>query len=73
MLMSNTPTLKRRALTSAIKRVLPPKQRAAATELCSVEAGRKCSSADLIAWMRVNMPSAADRVDDLLFPEPLRD
>jgi len=73
MIMANTASLKRRALTSAINRVLAPKQRAAARELCSVEAGRRCSSTDLISWMRVNMPSAADRVDDLLFPEPLRD
>ena len=74
MIMANTASLKRRAaLASAINRVLPPKQRAAARELCSAEAGHRCSTTDLISWMRVNMPSFADRVDDLLFPQPLKD
>jgi hypothetical protein len=64
---------RRRGLESAINQVLPPRQRAAVREMCSAEAGRPCSPLDVVSWMRVNMPVAADRVDDVLFPHPFND
>ena len=72
MIMTNVAP-RRRALASAINRVLSPKQRLAAREFCSSESGKQCTDTDLMSWMRVNMPSAADRVDDVLFPQPFRD
>ena len=64
---------RRRGLASAINQVLEPAQRRSVQQLCSSEAGRRCSSLDVLSWMRVNMPTAADRVDDMQFPQPFRD
>ena len=64
----------RKALSSALSRVLDRAQRAAVRELVSAERGaRRASPHEMLSWMRVNMPSAADRVDDVLFPQPFRD
>jgi hypothetical protein len=64
---------RRRGLESAINQVLPPQQRAAVREMCAAEAGRPCTALDVLSWMRVNMPVAADRVDDVQFPRPFND
>ena len=64
----------RRNVASAVAVVLGRVQHSAVRELVSAEKGSRHASAhDLLSWMRVNMPSAADRVDDVLFPEPFRD
>ena len=64
---------RRRALASAINTVLPAAQRAEVRALCSAEAGRRCTPLDVMSWMRLNMPSFADKVEDIMFPEPFRD
>jgi hypothetical protein len=61
-------------LSTALNRVLKPAQRKDVRDLVSEETGtRRASARQVLSWMRVNMPSAADRVDDMLFPEPFRD
>lgn len=63
-----------RAVSSALDTVLGRARRAAVRELVAAETGaRRASAGQVLSWMRVNMPSAADRVDDVLFPEPFRD
>jgi hypothetical protein len=64
----------RRAVASALNAVLGPARRADVRELVAAETGaRRASPRQMLSWMRVNMPSAADRVDDVMFPEPFRD
>jgi hypothetical protein len=61
-------------VSSALPRVLRPAQRKDVRDLVSLELGtRRASPRQVLSWMRVNMPSTADRVDDMLFPEPFRD
>lgn len=61
-------------LSTALNRVLRPAQRKDVRDLVAFELGaRRASARQMLSWMRVNMPSAADRVDDMLFPEPFRD
>lgn len=61
-------------LSDALSHVLGRAQHAAVRELVSAERGaRRPTAREVLSWMRVHMPSAADRVDDVLFPEPFRD
>ncbi|MDE2040386.1 MAG: hypothetical protein KGO96_11995 [Elusimicrobia bacterium] len=63
-----------RCVASALNRVLSPHRRAEVRELVLAENGpRRASPHEVLSWMRVNMPLAADRVDDVLFPQPFRD
>ena len=65
---------RRRTLSLALRRVLGSSQRAAVHELVLAERGaRRASPHEVLSWMRVNMPSHAGRVDDVIFPEPFRD
>lgn len=64
----------RRAVASALNRVLPRAQHVAVREIVLAETGaRRASPSQVLSWMRVNMPSAALRVDDVMFPQPFRD
>ena len=63
-----------RALISALKSVIPQHQRDNVRELISFDTGnRKVSPDQLLSWMRVHMPTSAERVDDVMFPQPFRD
>jgi hypothetical protein len=63
-----------RALISALNSVIPSHQRDAVRELASAETGnRRITPGQILSWMRVHMPSSAERVDDVLFPQPFRD
>lgn len=64
---------RRRHIASAINQVLSPAQRTSALELCAADNGRACGPLDLLSWMRVNMPVAADRVETMVDPQPFRD
>ena len=64
-----------KALASAIAQVLTPAERSMVRELIAAEvAGRPAPGAeDMMYWMRLNMPTAAIRVEDILHPFPLGD
>jgi len=59
---------RRKALASALSRVLHPAQLTAAREMIlAEEPGRAAPSPEeLLFWMRVNMPAATARVEELL-------
>lgn len=58
----------RKALTAALYEVLSPAQLTAAREMILAEnPGRAAPQAeDILYWMRVNMPNATERVEDIL-------
>ena len=66
---------RRKALVSAIAEVLTPAQRTMVCELVQAEDPHHAEAQpeDLIYWMRLNMPSAARQVEDVLHPFPLAD
>ena len=69
MMTLNTPNASRRkALAAALETVLAPGQMTAARELMAAEnPGRAAASPeDILYWMRVNMPDATRRVEDVL-------
>ncbi|MDE2491564.1 MAG: hypothetical protein KGM24_12010 [Elusimicrobia bacterium] len=55
-----------RALSAALEDVLGREHGGDVRRLVSAESGRRASSRRVLYWMRVNMPSAAARVDDAL-------
>jgi hypothetical protein len=55
-----------RALTAALDSVLGREHGGDVRRLVSAESGRRASARRVLYWMRVNMPSAAARVDDAL-------
>lgn len=61
-------TIRRKALGSAIERVLTPHQLTMARELAWAEnpRGPKPQPEQILFWMRFNMPVAAARVDAFL-------
>ena len=72
-MINNSPldVRRRKAVLAAINRVLGKAQRATVRELVSAEMGAKrATPLQILSWMRVNMPAAADRVDDVLHPIP---
>jgi hypothetical protein len=66
-LMTMTPS-RRKALAKAIASVLSPAQLTMAHELIAAERpGQPAPQAEeILFWMRLNMPSAAARVDELV-------
>jgi hypothetical protein len=69
MITMTTPSVSRRkALAAALDRVLAPAQMTAARELMAAEnPGRATSQPeDVLYWMRVNMPGATRRVENIL-------
>jgi hypothetical protein len=75
MMSTDSPiSLKRgKAMASALTRVLGLRHDAV-RELVSNETGaRRASARQMLSWMRVHMPSAADLVDDVLCPQPFKD
>jgi hypothetical protein len=55
-----------RELASALERVLGRDHRRTVNELVSTETGTRASSRQVLSWMRLNMPTAAGQVDDVL-------
>lgn len=66
---------RRKALVSAIAEVLGPSHHTMVRELIQAEDPHhsEAEPEDVIFWMRLNMPSAARRVEDILHPFPLGD
>lgn len=65
---------KQTRISAALSAVLGPARRADVHELASAErSARRSSPHQMLSWMRTNMPTAADQVDDVLFPQPFRD
>lgn len=62
--------VRRKQLTYAISRVLTPAQLTMAYEFMAAERyGRPMPQAeDVLYWMRLNMPLAAQRVEEVLHP-----
>lgn len=58
----------RKVLNSVIAQVLSPAQLTMARELASASSGRPARAEELMYWMRLNMPVAAQRVEDVLHP-----
>ena len=54
---------------AAINAVLSDSQRAAVRDLVAAETGtRRVSALQMLSWMRVHMPIAADRISEKLHP-----
>ena len=66
--MTTLSPLRRKALSIALQSVLSPAQLTAARELTAAEnPGRGTPQPeDVLYWMRVNMPDATRRVEDVL-------
>lgn len=68
MTMSPLDASRRKLLASIIRQVLSPAQLTMVHELLAAERpGRPAPQAeDIMFWMRLNMPVASDRIDELL-------
>ena len=68
MTMSPLDASRRKLLASVIRQVLSPAQLTMVHELLAAERpGRPAPQAeDVMFWMRLNMPVASDRVDEML-------
>ncbi len=66
---------RRKALVCAITEVLTPAQRTMISEIIQAEdpAHNQPEPDDLFYWMRLNMPVAARKVEDILHPFPFVD
>lgn len=66
---------RRKALISAIGQALTPAQLTMVCELISAEDPERAKPEpdDILYWMRLNMPVAARRVEDILHPFPFAD
>jgi hypothetical protein len=67
--MSDSNVSRRKALAAALDRVLAPVQITAARELWTAEnPGRGIPQPeDILYWMRINMPGATRRVENILY------
>jgi hypothetical protein len=61
---------RRRLLADALKQVLPPAQLKAALELSRAAShdGTEPQPEEIMYWLRLNMPVAAARVEEILHP-----
>ena len=55
-----------RELAAALERVLGREHHDTVLDLVSTETGARASSRQVLSWMRLNMPTAAGRVDEAL-------
>ncbi|MEK7717084.1 MAG: hypothetical protein AAB322_04945 [Pseudomonadota bacterium] len=55
-------------LASLIMQVLTPTQLTMVTELVSAEKPGRPQPEDLLHWMRLNMPTAAEKIEAILYP-----
>jgi hypothetical protein len=55
-----------RELSAALERVLGRSHRRTVVELVSHETGVRASARQVLSWMRVNMPTAAGLIDEML-------